>query len=258
MAGFIPPKVSDVGEEVVESRLHGEIFKISGTRMNTIATDNWPEVFKKLLLECPPRVAVLLLSEGKRIAPDFSADDESANGCSWVSVLCRDVWPPVDLSVPLQLYIQAPPDHPLGDERRFLRNDRPPRHSFPQAAKRRRLHTKFPKEYITAPLGVLEMTRHDSGWRLVTCRGCQAITFAHTASWNGWRRDDALEPVLCSTCGLDPGDPYIGDCGRCELAMFRSDDVERVHEGPDGVWCWMCFHIFRFPIRDCERVHPDL
>ena len=84
MAGLIPPKVSDVGEEVVESRLHGGIFLISGKQMNTIATDNWQEVFKKLLLECPPRVAVLLLSKDKAIAPD-----ESSAECSWVLVFCE-------------------------------------------------------------------------------------------------------------------------------------------------------------------------
>ena len=175
-----------------------------------------------MLLECPPRVAVLLLSKGKAISLV-----ESSAECSWVSVFCEPDWPPVDLSVPLQLYIKTAPSHLRGDSRQFLVDSRPPRHSFQQAAKRRRFHRKLPKEYITAPLGVLAMTKQDSGWRLVSCRDCKAITFAHTAFWNGWRCDDTCESDLCSACGLDPDDPYIGDCGRCELPMFRSDDVER-------------------------------
>ena len=225
----------NVGKEVEESRPHGEIYLISGKKMNTVATDSWAEVFKKGLLECGPRTEVLLSRANEII--EYSSES------SWASVFtAKSSWPPVDLSVPLQLYIKTAPAHLRGDSRKFLLDKGfwPAMQVEKQAAKRRRLHRKLPKEYITAPLGVLELTKHDSGWRLFFCCKCKACTFAHTAVWNGWRHAWG-DLDYCNACGESEmrDDFYIGDCGRCELPIYNTSHSRA--SGKDNiVWCALC------------------
>ena len=47
----------------------GKIVWLSGNEAATVATDDWPVVFKSLLLECAPPSAVVLLANGEPIGP---------------------------------------------------------------------------------------------------------------------------------------------------------------------------------------------
>jgi len=207
---------------------------LNGNEAATVATDNWPLVFESLLLECPPRSAVMLLVNGQPIGPVGAQI-----GC----------WPVVDLTQPLLAAVIAPLDGPLSAMRNFLvEHDEtlPCRHEQ-VVAKRRRLNRKMHEGYSRGPKDVVAAMNDGTGWELRFCHECKCCTLFASAMWNCWSseevdggEDDGVKVNVCHVC-RPPGD-YVADCGRCEFAMFE-DDVKDNNCRPqgDGVcWCAYC------------------
>lgn len=210
---------------------------MSGKVAATVATDDWPVVFESLLLECPPRSAVMLLVNGH---PDPIGP---------VGAQKAGRWPVVDLTQPL-LAVQIPPlDGPLLAMRNFLVEQDGSVDAHEQVvAKSRRLSRKMHEGYRRGPKAVVAAMNDGTGWELIFCHKCKCCTFAASAMWNCWSTDEVdggedhgVKVHLCNVCA-PPGE-YVADCGRCEFAMFQDDMLDgncRPQDESGVIWCPHC------------------
>lgn len=221
--------------------------------MATVATNDWPGVFKSLLHECDVRGAVWLTAEVMPIIWPRGVNPATED---------PPVMPDVESMSSIHVLIKTPPILPLTDERTYMCDKLGDDTCIPiqRRGKKRRLNNKMHPAYLRAPQYVVRcMNRDDNtGLDLWVCKECKAVTFRASALWNAWgarcrecqdKYDELTGPG--ANCNHDWLGAYVCDCGFCELPLFESDTAENncrpqlpvvPDDGDDGdlLWCQDC------------------